>query len=69
MTEGGAMPEDGGEGTIRVVIVDDHVLVRSGLEVVLALFDDIELVGQADDGDEAVRLCEDRTRTSCLWTS
>ncbi len=59
MSEGGAVPEAGGEEKIRVVIVDDHVLVRSGLEVVLGMFDDIELVGQAGDGEEAVRLCED----------
>jgi NarL family two-component system response regulator LiaR len=57
MTEGGSVPA-GGE-KIRVVIVDDHVLVRSGLEVVLGMFDDIELAGQAGDGEEAVRLCRE----------
>jgi two-component system, NarL family, response regulator LiaR len=57
LTEGGAVPERGGEKKIKVVIVDDHVLVRSGLEVVLGMFDDIELVGQAGDGEEALRLC------------
>jgi two-component system, NarL family, response regulator LiaR len=51
------VPERGGEEKIKVVIVDDHVLVRSGLEVVLGMFDDIELTGQAGDGEEAVRLC------------
>jgi NarL family two-component system response regulator LiaR len=51
------VPERGGEKRIRVVIVDDHVLVRSGLDVVLGMFDDIELAGQAGDGEEAVRLC------------
>ena len=51
------MPERGGEKKIRVVIVDDHVLVRSGLEVVLGMFDDIELAGQAGDGEDALRLC------------
>jgi NarL family two-component system response regulator LiaR len=50
------VPASGGD-RIRVVIVDDHVLVRSGLEVVLAMFDDIELAGQAGDGTEAVELC------------
>jgi len=48
---------EAGETKIRVVIVDDHVLVRSGIEVVLGMFDDIEVVGQAGDGEEAVRLC------------
>jgi two-component system, NarL family, response regulator LiaR len=43
---------------IRVVIADDHPLVRSGLQSILSLFDDIELVAQAENGAEAVRLCE-----------
>lgn len=43
--------------SITVVIVDDHLLVRSGLEAVLALFDDIRLVAQADSGSEAVKVC------------
>ena len=43
---------------IRVVIVDDHALVRAGLETVLALFEDIELVAEAADGAEAVAVCE-----------
>jgi NarL family two-component system response regulator LiaR len=43
---------------IRVVVADDHALVRSGLETILLLFDDIELVAQAVDGGEAVTVCE-----------
>jgi NarL family two-component system response regulator LiaR len=43
---------------IRVVVADDHALVRSGLEGILALFDDIELVGEAGGGAEAVGMCE-----------
>ena len=35
------------------------MLVRSGLEVVFGMFDDIELAGQAGDGDEAVQLCRE----------
>jgi NarL family two-component system response regulator LiaR len=42
---------------IKVVIVDDHELVRGGLETILGLFDDIDLVGQADSGAAAVKLC------------
>lgn len=57
MNEGGQVPDGGEEKQIKVIIVDDHVLVRSGLEVVLGMFDDIALVGQAGDGEEAVRLC------------
>jgi NarL family two-component system response regulator LiaR len=42
---------------ITVVIVDDHELVRSGLESVLSLYDDLELVGEARSGEAAVALC------------
>lgn len=42
---------------IRVLIVDDHAVVRSGLKAFLLAFEDIELVGEAADGEEAVRLC------------
>jgi len=42
---------------IRVMIVDDHDMVRSGLSVFLEAFDDLELVGEAADGEEAIRLC------------
>jgi NarL family two-component system response regulator LiaR len=44
--------------TIRVLLVDDHMVVRSGLSTVLAVYDDLQLVGEAGDGEEAVRLCE-----------
>ena len=39
---------------IRVLIADDHALVREGLRALLALHDDIEVVGEAADGREAV---------------
>jgi len=42
---------------IRVLIVDDHSLVRSGLELFLMAFDDLELVGQAASGEEAIQVC------------
>lgn len=42
---------------IRVMIVDDHDMVRSGLSVFLEAFDDLELVGEAADGEEAIHLC------------
>jgi NarL family two-component system response regulator LiaR len=51
------MSAGAGAEAIRVVIVDDHLLVRSGLEAVLALFDDIRLVAQASSGVEAVTVC------------
>ena len=43
---------------IRVLLVDDHAVVRSGLSAFLLVFDDLELVGEASSGEEAVRLCE-----------
>lgn len=39
---------------IRVLIVDDHGMVRQGLRTYLALLDDIDIVGEADNGVEAV---------------
>ena len=42
---------------IRVLLVDDHAVVRSGLGAFLLAFDDLELVGEAGSGKEAVRLC------------
>jgi DNA-binding NarL/FixJ family response regulator len=45
---------ESGTPKIRVVIVDDHVVVRSGLEQFLATTTDIELVGMAANGIEAL---------------
>ena len=39
---------------IRVLIVDDHVIVREGLRALMEVEPDIEVVGEATDGDEAV---------------
>jgi DNA-binding NarL/FixJ family response regulator len=41
---------------IRVVLADDQALVRAGFVSLLDAQDDIEVVGQADDGEEAIRL-------------
>ncbi len=43
---------------IRVMIVDDHAVVRSGLAAMLMAYDDLELVGEAQNGEEAARLCK-----------
>lgn len=43
--------------TIRVMIVDDHNVVRSGLATFLKVYDDLEMVGEAKNGLEAVNLC------------
>ncbi len=39
---------------IRVLIVDDHTLVREGIVALLAMYEDMEVVGQAADGQEAI---------------
>jgi NarL family two-component system response regulator LiaR len=44
--------------TIRVLLVDDHAVVRSGLGAFLLAFDDLELIGEAGSGEEAVTKCE-----------
>jgi two-component system, NarL family, response regulator LiaR len=43
----------------RVLIVDDHAVVREGLAVLLEVFPDLLLVGEAANGDEAVRLASE----------
>jgi DNA-binding NarL/FixJ family response regulator len=44
--------------TIRVVLVDDHAIVRTGLKAVLGAAPEIEVVGEASGGSEAVALLE-----------
>ena len=43
---------------IRVMLVDDHTIVRRGLRAVLSVSDGMRLVGEANDGEEAIQLCE-----------
>lgn len=45
------------EQPIRVMIVDDHAVVRSGLGAFLLAFDDLQQVAEAGSGEEAVRRC------------
>jgi DNA-binding NarL/FixJ family response regulator len=42
---------------IRIVVADDHAVVRSGLEQLVGTFDDIELVGMGANGSEAADIC------------
>jgi len=44
--------------TIRVMIVDDHKVVRSGLSAFLTAYDDLELVAEAESGEKALALCQ-----------
>lgn len=43
---------------IRVMIVDDHALVRTGLGTFLLAYDDLALVAETESGEEALDLCE-----------
>jgi NarL family two-component system response regulator LiaR len=45
------------EKPIRVMLVDDHAVVRSGLGAFLMAFDDLELVAEASSGEQAVSIC------------
>ena len=56
MTGAGGEPGD----RISVLLVDDHAVVRTGLEQVLATFSDVDVVGSAGSGEEAVRLTLER---------
>jgi two-component system, NarL family, response regulator LiaR len=46
-----------GSRTIHVLIVDDHPMVRTGLSSVLEHYDELEVVGAATSGEEALELC------------
>jgi NarL family two-component system response regulator LiaR len=42
---------------IRIMLVDDHAMVRRGLATLLKVFDDLQLVGEAESGAVAIKLC------------
>ncbi len=50
------MTEQRQEGAIRVLVVDDHSIVRKGICALLATEDELDVVGEASDGREAVEL-------------
>ncbi|CAM5390604.1 DNA-binding response regulator [Streptomyces avidinii] len=49
----------GRPGRIRILLVDDHQVVRRGLRTFLEVQDDIEVVGEAADGDEGIARAEE----------
>ncbi|MFC9299334.1 response regulator [Streptomyces sp. NPDC057011] len=50
---------DNGPSRIRVLLVDDHQVVRRGLRTFLEVQDDIEVVGEASDGEEGIARAEE----------
>jgi two-component system, NarL family, response regulator YdfI len=44
---------------IRILVADDHLIIRQGLRLILETQDGFEMVGEAADGAEAIRLCGD----------
>jgi len=42
---------------IRVMLVDDHEMVRRGLATFLKVYDDLQLAGEAENGEAAIQLC------------
>ena len=44
---------------IKILVVDDHAMMRDGIRALLSLQNDIELVGEASEGKEAVELVEE----------
>jgi PAS domain S-box-containing protein len=53
------------EGRIRVLLVDDHPMIREGLRGLLFAHDDVSIVGEARDGEEALTLT-DKLRPDCV---
>jgi len=44
------------DGIIRVLVVDDHAIIRKGIRAVLELVPDVDLVGEAENGVQAIKL-------------
>jgi two-component system, NarL family, response regulator LiaR len=42
---------------IRIMLVDDHAMVRKGLATFIKVFDDLQLAGEAENGKAAIKLC------------
>ncbi|MFE9030644.1 response regulator [Streptomyces iakyrus] len=55
-----AMPAPADSGTIRILLADDHALVRRGVRLILDQQPDLEVVAEAGDGAEAIELARTR---------
>ena len=46
-------------GKIRILVVDDHAIMRDGIRALLSMHDDIDIVGEASEGKEAVEKAQE----------
>jgi DNA-binding NarL/FixJ family response regulator len=65
---GADAPHEAGEHPIRVLLVDDHAVVRKGLRALLDREVGIEVAGEAEDGEQALRAV-DRLRPDVILSS
>ena len=63
---GGEERSNNADGPIRVLVADDHPVVRTGLVAVLAQEADLELVSEAENGERAVALYREHQPDVCL---
>jgi hypothetical protein len=54
---------------LRILIADDQAMVRAGFRMILEAETDMEVVGEAKDGEEALAAAGRVDRTSSSWTS
>ena len=47
--------------SIKVLLVEDHTMTRMGLQLVLEKVEDINVIGEADDGEKAVEMAKELT--------
>ena len=64
------LPLERADLMIRVLIADDQALIRAGFAALISSAPDLEVVGEAIDGADALRQCVGADApTSCSWTS
>ena len=60
--------QPGEQPPLRVVVVDDHELLRAGTRRILDEAKGFSVVGEAEDGEAALRVVAESDRTWCWWT-
>jgi DNA-binding NarL/FixJ family response regulator len=46
---------------IKIIIIDDEKLIRQGLKIILGTYPDIEVIGEGENGEEALKLCRQKS--------